>query len=70
MALTSTHSVVGMSCDHCVDAVKSEVGAIDGVTSVEVDLAGRLVTVTSDAELDATEFAEAIDEAGFEVGTT
>jgi len=68
MALTTTRQVIGMSCDHCINAVKSEVGAIDGVTAVEVDLAGGQVTVTSDTEFDATAFADAIDEAGFEVG--
>ena len=69
MALTTTRPVVGMSCDHCVNAVKSEVGAVEGVTAVEVDLAGGLVTVTSATELDDTAFAAAIDEAGFEIGT-
>jgi copper chaperone CopZ len=59
-----------MSCDHCVNAVTSEVSAIDGVTSVDVDLDGGLVTVTSETELDDAAFAEAIDEAGFEVGSS
>lgn len=70
MAVTSTHSVLGMSCDHCINAVKSEVGSIDGVTAVEVELDAGLVTVTSDAVLDDSAFAEAIDEAGFTVGST
>lgn len=68
MPITTTRPVVGMSCDHCVNSVKSEVGSIAGVTAVEVDLEGGLVTVTSDTEIDDAAFAEAIDEAGFEVG--
>ena len=30
--------IEGMSCEHCVKAVKNAVGAIDGVTGVEVSL--------------------------------
>lgn len=68
MSIT-THKVIGMSCDHCVNAVTQEVTAIDGVTAVSVDLSAGEVAVTSDSELDLAEFAAAIDEAGFEVAT-
>lgn len=37
--------VEGMSCSHCENAVKKSVGALDGVSSVEVDLAAKTVTV-------------------------
>ncbi len=68
MSIT-THKVIGMTCDHCVNAVTHEVTAIDGVTAVSVDLSAGEVAVTSDSELDMAEFAAAIDEAGFEVAT-
>ncbi len=68
MSIT-THKVIGMTCDHCVNAVTQEVTAIDGVTAVSVDLSAGEVAVTSDSELDMAEFAAAIDEAGFEVAT-
>ena len=38
-------NVEGMSCSHCENAVKKSVGALDGVSSVEVDLAAKTVTV-------------------------
>ena len=44
--------------------------ALDGVTSVHVDLATdgpSAVTVTSDAALDRSTVAEAVDEAGYEL---
>ncbi|MFE5333035.1 heavy-metal-associated domain-containing protein [Embleya sp. NPDC056575] len=66
-AVTSTYTVTGMTCGHCVSSVKAEVGRIDGVTEVAVDLASGKVTVTSDAALADTAVAAAIDEAGYEL---
>ncbi|MBP7929729.1 MAG: heavy-metal-associated domain-containing protein [Acidimicrobiia bacterium] len=66
---TSTFTVVGMTCGHCVGSVKSEVAAIDGVTDVDVDLTSGLVTVTSDGPISADAFAAAVDEAGYTVAT-
>jgi copper chaperone CopZ len=57
-----------MTCDHCVKAVKEELGALSGVSAVEVELAPDAVStvrVTSDAPLAAGEVADAIDEAGY-----
>ena len=39
MSVVTTYAVSGMTCDHCVKAVTEEVSALDGVTSVDVDLA-------------------------------
>ena len=61
-----TITVPGMTCGHCEAAVKQEVGAVAGVTSVDVDLDTKLVTVTGDA-LDRDRIVEAIDEAGYDV---
>jgi len=69
MATTTSHTVLGMTCSHCVAAVTEEVGGIEGVTAVAVDLASGLVTVTADGPLDEAAFAAAIDEAGYEVGS-
>ena len=68
MSTTTTYSVSGMSCGHCVAAVTEEVGGIDGVSDVEVDLvAGGVsrVTVTSAAPLTVDGLRCAIDEAGY-----
>jgi copper chaperone len=65
---TTTISVTGMSCDHCVNSVTAELTKIAGVESVDVALTEGLVTVTSAGPLDEAAVAEAIDEAGFELG--
>ena len=64
---TSTYTVTGMTCGHCVSAVSEEVGALPGVTEVQVDLPTGAVTVTSDAPLDEASVAAAVEEAGYEL---
>jgi copper ion binding protein len=66
MSTTSTYTVTGMTCDHCVAAVRQEVGAVDGVTDVQVELATGALTVESDAPLDPADIAAAVEEAGYE----
>jgi len=61
-----TYSVPGIHCEHCEAAIKREVGAIAGVELVEVDLAGKLVTVRG-AALEDARLRAAIDEAGYDV---
>ena len=63
---TLTLSVPGMTCGHCEAAVKQEVGAVAGVTGVEVDLDTKDVAV-SGTNLDRDTIVAAIDEAGFDV---
>jgi copper chaperone len=64
---TSTYTVTGMTCGHCVSAVSEEVGALPGVTEVQVDLPTGAVTVTSDMLLDDAAVAAAVEEAGYEL---
>lgn len=64
---TSTYTVTGMTCGHCVQAVQSEIGKIDGVTNVNVDLTSGRVTVDSAAPVPAEAVAAAVDEAGYEL---
>lgn len=62
-----TYSVIGMTCGHCVHAVRSEIAALGGVTDVSVDLdagAASTVRVTSTQPLGDAEVAAALDEAG------
>ena len=63
----SEYIVTGMVCQHCVSAVTEELGAIAGVTNVQVDLATGRVSVTSDAALDEDTVRAAIGEAGYEI---
>ena len=64
---TSTYTVEGMTCGHCVASVTEEVKKIAGVTDVEVDLDSGAVTVASEADLDAAEVKAAVEEAGYEL---
>ena len=67
MSTTSTYTVTGMTCGHCVRSVTEEVGRIEGVTKVDVDLASGRVTVEAEGPVDDAAFAAAVDEAGYEV---
>jgi copper ion binding protein len=66
---TTTYTVKGMTCAHCVSSVTEEVTEIPGVTGVEVDLATGLVTVGSDGPIDDAAVTAAVKEAGYEVVT-
>ena len=63
--MTLIYRVDGMSCDHCVVAVTSEVSEVAGVQAVDVDLETKLVRV-SGAAIDDTAVVAAIDEAGYD----
>lgn len=64
---TSTYTVTGMTCEHCVASVTEEISEIAGVRSVDVDLASGAVTVSGDAPVDDTAVRAAVREAGYEV---
>ncbi len=54
-----------MTCGHCVKAVTDEVSSIEGVQSVDVDLATGAVTVTGSPDPTREQVAAAVDEAGY-----
>ena len=65
MSYIETHDVVGMTCDHCARAIRAEVGAIEGVTYVDVDLTRGVVRVTAEHRLPTTALRDAVEEAGY-----
>ena len=65
--MDSEYTVTGMTCEHCVQSVSTEIGKLPGVQAVRVDLATGVVRVESSSELDAEAVANAIDEAGYEL---
>ena len=67
MAATSTYTVAGMTCEHCVKAVTDEVKALPGVTHVRVALDSGTLTVTSEPAVDDDAVRAAVDEAGYEL---
>ena len=60
-----TYSVPEISCGHCKASIEGEVGKLDDVSSVNVDIDSRTVTVEGEASDEAIKAA--IDEAGYEV---
>ena len=60
------YSVPGVSCAHCRTAITAEVEPVAGVSSVEVDLEAKRVTVVG-ARLDDAALRAAIDEAGYDI---
>ena len=62
---TTTYTVTGMTCSHCVASVTEEVSELPGVTDVQVELESGRVTVTADAPVGAEQVRAAVEEAGY-----
>ena len=60
-----TYSVPGVSCDHCRAAIADEVGSLDGVREVVVDLDAKRVVVRGE-RLDDDAVRAAIEDAGYD----
>ena len=67
MTTTATYDVKGMTCDHCVKAVSTELAKVVGVRDITVDLASGRVTVTSDDPVDPAVAHAAVEAAGYEL---
>ncbi|MBA3530215.1 MAG: heavy-metal-associated domain-containing protein [Propionibacteriaceae bacterium] len=70
MSSTTTYTVAGMTCNHCVSSVTEEVGKIPGVVDVQVDLGSGSVSIASEAPIDDSAVKDAVEEAGYELVTT
>lgn len=66
---TASYTVVGMTCGHCVNAVRSEIARIEGVTNVDVDLTSGQVSVESAGTIDEATVTAAVHEAGYTVAS-
>lgn len=65
---THVFRVPGISCEHCRRAITGSVTKVAGVVSVDVDLAGKRVSVAYDpgrASVDA--LRRAIEDVGYDV---
>ncbi len=67
MTTTSTYTVTGMTCQHCVASVTEEISEVEGVSDVQVDLASGQVTVTADAPVGQDKVRAAVEEAGYQL---
>lgn len=61
-------TVNGMSCSHCVNAVKKAVGSLNGVDNVDVELEGKKATIEYDSSLvSIQQIQETIEDQGYDV---
>lgn len=66
--VSTTVNISGMTCSHCVASVTEELEALEGVSSVSVELnSGGIssATVTSGKELPVSQISEAVAGAGY-----
>lgn len=63
--MTKTYQIKGMNCPHCQNSVRQAIAAVDGVTSVSVDLPSGTATVEG-THNDASVY-DAVRKAGFDV---
>lgn len=65
---TVTLNVEGMSCNHCLMSVTNAVNKLDGISSVNVDLKGKTVSVSYKADkVGVDAIKTAIEDQGFDV---
>ncbi|RDU22012.1 copper chaperone CopZ [Anaerosacchariphilus polymeriproducens] len=61
-------NVEGMSCSHCVNAITKAVGALDGVSNVDIDLNAKKVSVSYDSSnVSLDTIKSTIEDEGYDV---
>lgn len=63
---TETLTIEGMSCMHCVAAVREALESVPGATVVSVEI-GRAEVALDPARADREDLTAAIEEAGYDV---
>ena len=58
--------IEGMSCQHCVMAVKKALGTIPGVESSDVEI-GEAVVKYDEAQTKRSDLEEAVEKAGYSI---
>ncbi len=59
--------VEGMSCNHCVNAIETNVGELAGVSAVKVDLNNNEVAVEFDNSATLAKIKETIEDQGYDL---
>jgi copper chaperone len=65
MSSTATYTVVGMTCNGCVNKVSNAVTGIEGVEDIDVDVSTGTLEVVGAA--DDTAIREAVAQAGYKI---
>jgi copper chaperone len=63
-----TVKIKGMSCQHCVRAVKKTLEEIEGISDVTIDLAKGEAAFEEKLPVDEAALKEKIQKAGYELG--
>jgi copper chaperone len=67
MSSTTSYTVTGMTCSHCVASVTEEVQEIPGVENVDVVLETGSLSVTSSEPVDDAAVKAAVEDAGYQL---
>ena len=65
--ITHTYHVDGMSCGGCAATVKNKLSMVQGVTSVDVDLAKREAEITSSLPIKTETLEEALSKTHYTI---
>ena len=65
--MTKVIKIEGMSCEHCVKAVKKALSAVDGVNSADVDLENNQANLDVSSAVTDAMLRGAVEEAGYDV---
>ncbi|MGD2217837.1 MAG: heavy metal-associated domain-containing protein [Gemmatimonadales bacterium] len=63
---TVTLNVTGMSCDGCVNSVKSALSQLEGVHGADVSLDDKKAILEVEETVDATDLVGAVETAGYQ----
>lgn len=66
--MLSKIKIKGMSCQHCVMAVKKALSSIKGIENVEVSLERGEAIFSMNEEVDLGVIKKKIEETGYEIG--
>lgn len=67
---TITLNVTGMSCEGCVNSVKSALSRLEGVHKADVSLADKQAVLEVEDAVDATDLVGAVEAAGYQASVS
>ena len=62
---TVTYTIPNISCMHCVHTIKSEIGELPGVKSVDANAQTKQATITFDAPATEAKIVEVLKEINY-----
>lgn len=62
-----TYEIPAINCMHCVHTIKTELGEIPGVISVDADASTKKVVIGYDEPADETQIEELLEEINYPV---